>query len=291
MPQLLSVGQLIDHSWEMYRKRFTELMGIAAWLYLPVLLGIVALAIYPGASTLLSGRPLSFVEATGVILWLISTFIAGPAMATWIFVVLIKVIVAQISEKRANIGAAMRDGQRLFWPLVLVNLLIIGVLFLPWAFTIPGWIVIQFPGATVKGLGSLLLSVGILVAAVVSVRWLIYYSYASITLSSEEMRGRAALRRSRELIEGRFWSALIRMILPKIIFFIVLATATGIVAEGADTLLRSYVGLNADLYVRLTGIVTLLLASTSAVLINPLLLITDCLIYENLRETLKSPKP
>jgi len=56
---LISVGQLIDHSWEHFRKHFVEVMSISCLLFIPTIFGIISLAIYPNASTLLSERALT----------------------------------------------------------------------------------------------------------------------------------------------------------------------------------------------------------------------------------------
>ncbi len=289
MPALLSIGQLIDHSWEHYRHKFVQLMSISGWLLVTTLIGVISLLLYPSASSLLvSSHHYTATETFAVVLWLVDSLVIAPVIATWIFISLIKLIHAQMLEKRVAIASLGRESWTLFWPAMLVNALVLLMLIAPWLLTLPGAFLLFLshdPQSMSVNLGGILLVAGILAGMVLSVRWLVCYSYAPLALVLENRRGRAALDRSRELVTGRFWSAFVRMVLPKVVFVLIFAVAEGLLSQVLDVSIRSAVGLNADLYLRISGILDLVIGTAGAAILNPLLLTSDYLVYVSLKDT------
>ena len=101
---LISVGQLIDHSWEHFRKHFVEVMSISCLLFIPTIFGIISLAIYPNASTLLSERALTQSETFAVALWLINTGLITPIVGIFVFIGLVRLIRSQFEKTKISLN-------------------------------------------------------------------------------------------------------------------------------------------------------------------------------------------
>ncbi|HBP00180.1 TPA: hypothetical protein DD617_03265 [Candidatus Uhrbacteria bacterium] len=263
-------------------------MSISCLLFIPTIFGIISLAIYPNASTLLSERALTQSETFAVALWLINTGLITPIVGIFVFIGLVRLIRSQFEKTKISLNELFHISKKFFWSLVFINLLLGCVLIVPWILTLPGF-GLGILGTTVTNdalitLGNVLLTIGVVVACILTVRWLIYYTYAPFALLFEDHHGRKALRRSRELIDGRFWGILIRMAVPKIIFLLIVVAAEGVLSYAAEFLVSNAVGLNQDLAVRLTGILATIIVSTGAIFANPLMLTTDGLLYQSLKE-------
>src|SRR5690349_8392778 len=128
MPKLISVGAIIDRTWETYRAGFTDFMSVSGWLLVVALLDVIALVFYPLTSKLIAGAPLSGGETFGVTLYWISRFIAAPVASLWVFLTLAKVADARIAGGRVALKATMRASWKQFLPAVLVALLVTLVL-------------------------------------------------------------------------------------------------------------------------------------------------------------------
>jgi anaerobic C4-dicarboxylate transporter len=119
MPQLISVGQIIDHSWEQYRSRFSQFVSVSAWLFFPAVLAVVSLALYPSATTLASQQDLNMIETIGVIIWMLNTFLLVPVLGLWIFITLIRLSQELHTKDVANLHTFSAQSWKVFWPTVM----------------------------------------------------------------------------------------------------------------------------------------------------------------------------
>lgn len=287
MPNLISVGQLIDHSWEYYRHRFLELMRVSGWLLLPALVGIISLAFYPAASTIDAGKTLTTTEHIGIFIWAFDTFIFAPLVGVWIFIGLGRQITARLEHPEITSLPVMRHLPYL-WPTILVNILLSLLLAASLVFTLPGIAVYSLGVVTsIHALGitgSVLFFIGMIISLIVGFRWFVEYAFAQYTVLVEEKRGKSALIRSRELIEPHFWRAFIRMILPKIVFLLCALIIESALNSLVGLVITGTAGLNLDLQFRLGGIASTLIFTATALIINPLMITADILLYHSLRE-------
>jgi hypothetical protein len=288
MPNLITVGQLIDRSFEHYRLRFVELVSISAWMLVPMVVSVVSLALYPSYTTLISERALSNMETAGVILWTVNALIVTPITGVWMLIALLRRIQDQLNGKRPALSVLRRTSWKLFWPMVFVNLLILLILIGAAAFAAPGALLLVLPWRQAAAFGGLLLTVGLIVGTALGVRWLIFFAYGPLALALEGLRGRAALARAHTLVSGRFWSALALMALPKVVFALVVFVVEWLLLTLTSTLVASAAGLNMDLAVRLNGILETIVISAGIVLVNPIIFTADVLLYRSLKETKKS---
>ncbi len=287
MPKIISIGELIDDSWELYRSRFVELITISGWLILTAILYAIALAFYPAASTLQLSGELSGTETFGVILFSLTTFVVTPIVSFWIYTSLAKAVHMHFVSKKIDPKKAMHEGKTVFLPALLTSLMVLLMILLA--------IVIGFaPPVVLATLGSLthvggivtfaniLLLLGIFVSLFLTIKWTVYYLLSPLLTILSGVKGKAALEGSRRLIEGRFWSVLSRVAVPKLVFVIFGVFAMYLISYAVAILVDASSGLNLDIQLRVATMLQTIVPILIATLINPLVIISDVLLLRSL---------
>lgn len=287
---LISVGTIIDKSWHTYRTHFGMLMSISGWMLLAVIINIVGFIFYPTASTLLSGEAYTGWETFGTILILLNNLIFIPLLSIWVTASLVRLIDAIMTERRVTLKTVMQEGKGLFGPFLVVSVLFSLVLLATFLFLVPGFLFIfigniLITSTAVSVIGSLLFIIGIVLAVFFACLWSVRFFFSTYTTLVDKQRGSKALQASSDLVRGRYWEVVVRILLPKILFFVVFAIFLYFARYIADTIITSSTGLNIDLQVRLKTIVFGVLILLQAILINPIVLIADFLIYKDLHDT------
>lgn len=286
---LISVGELIDQSWELYRSRFIEFLTITGWLLLTAIFFALALTFYPTASSLQSGEPLTGWETFGVTLFFITTYVITPIISFWIYTSVTRMIGAYMNGKQMTPANAMREGRAVFLKALLTSVMVVLMVLFA--------IVIGFgPPVLVATIGALanfsslilianvLLIVGIFAALFLSIQWTVYYLLAPLLTILDGLPGKSALEYSRRLIEGRFWAVLGRVVVPKLVFIIFGVFAMSLFAFVANFAIDASSGISMDVQVRFVSMVETIIPIIITVLINPLILISDVLLLRSLRD-------
>ena len=297
MPKLISVGELIDRTWEKFRTWQTPLLNISAWLLLIALLNVIGLALYPTYSKLqqLSNLALSFSEKTGVILFIVTNYILGPLMGVWVFAATARYIEAKFAGQRMNVSGALREGRKAFFPLLYIGILCIGILIGAVLIGLSPTILLEairrltgIDHVVFNMLQIFSVLLGIAGSSVLLFAWGVRYAFAPFVFLAENIRGRAALKRSHEITRHQFWGVCIRLLVPHLIFPGIAALILFTLNFFAQFFLGTAGGLNLDLFLRLQDIVSLVLPLFVTVLINPLVILANILIYKSLREQQKA---
>lgn len=288
MPKLISIGELIDQSWEQYRARLPEFLTISGWVLITAILYAIALAFYPSASKLSLGADLSGLETFGVLIFTVTSFVVTPILSFWVYIALTKAVNKHLSRQAVDPKQTMRDVKPAFFPTLLTSVMVMLMVLLA--------IVIGFaPAAVVATLGfltnvsvvivfaNLLLIAGIFVALFLSIKWVVYYIMAPYLTMLEGTPAKLALATSRQLIEGRFWAVLFRALVPKLVFVIFGVFAMSIAAYLVGIFIDFSAGLNIDIQLRISTMTTTIVPIVIAVLINPLVVISDVLLLRSLR--------
>ncbi|MFA6132247.1 MAG: hypothetical protein WC702_04295 [Patescibacteria group bacterium] len=290
--QLISVGQLIDQTWDHYRANWRELLSVSAWVLVPTIIAMVTMAMYPNATTMLAANDFSAMETGAVVVWFLNNTLLAPIVGLWVFLMIVKLIHSQMERRSFNFLSLAKNGWKLFLPVLLVNILIFLILAALWLTVVPG-VFFYIIGALTNisffdGLGAVLLAAGIIAAFVLMVEWLVYFIYAPMSLVIENIHGRKALDRSKNLIHGRFWSVLVRFIVPKLVFILILIAAEWLIGVVIGLTAASVSGFNTDLAAKLSTISITFSVALGMVFINPLYIISDYLLFNNLRATEKN---
>ncbi len=286
---LITIGELIDRSWEHYHKEFSSLMSVSGWILLVAIFNVATLALYPSASRLLTvNTTLTKPEAVGVAMYAFSNWVLGPLLGLWIFITLIRLIRSQLSGRRAGIREALADGKKYFLPTLAVTamifLILVAVVLIGFG---PSLILSLLATVTKLGfltvLATISLVVGVMASLVLGIRWSVHYYFAPFTLLVDDVRGKAALTAARKLVDGRFWQVLIRLALPKILFILVGVLLMALVQFVFSVVSSAFVGLSVDVQLRISTIVLSVLSTVVAALINPLIVASDLMLYQSLK--------
>src|SRR3989339_716155 len=286
---LISIGELIDQSWDVYRLRFVELLSVSGWFIITAILLAVALAFYPSATKLQVGSVLSTMETMGVLLFSLTTLLITPLLSFWLYTSLTKMLGAHFSRKQVEPKIALREGRNVFIPTAFTSIRVMFMVLLA--------VVIGFgPAAIIATIGSLtnisgfiilanlLLVVGIFVSLFLSIKWMVYYILAPLLTILDGIRGKEALAQSRSLIEGRFWGVLFRITIPKLVFVLFGVFALSIVGFLVGILIDASGGINLDIQLRISTMTQTVVPILIATFINPLIIISDVLLLRSLKE-------
>lgn len=287
---LISVGTIIDKSWHTYKTHFGSFISISGWMLLVAILNIIGFIFYPTASTLLSGETYTGREIFGTVLLMLNNFIFIPLLSIWVTASLVRLIDAIFSGRTVTLKAIMKEGRAFFGPFLLVSVLFSLVILSTFLFLVPGLFFIFMGNTTISIIGTLLLIIGLVLTCVCLCLWGVRFFFSTFTTLVDKQHGRKALQASEKLVRGHYWDVVVRLVLPKILFFVVFAIALHIARTIADTIIISSTGLDIDLQIRLKTIIFGLLVLIQTILINPLILIADFLIFKDLHHVLSSQK-
>jgi hypothetical protein len=286
--QLISVGELIDQSWEVYRHRFTEIISISGWLLISAILFAVSLAFYPTASSLQLNAGLSSGEIFGVVLFSLTTLLLSPILSFWIYTSITRAIGTHVANKKPNPKTAMKEGWSVFFPSLLTTIMVVLMILLAIVIGMAPPVIIASIGALTNVsalilIGNTLIIVGLLIAVFLSIKWTVYYMLAPIITMLEKKPGKVALATSRQLIEGKFWDVLIRISVPKLVFIIFGVFLMSAISYLINIFIDASGGLNADLQLRIVTMTQAIVPIIIAVIINPLIVISDVLLLKSLK--------
>ncbi|MEK7614992.1 MAG: hypothetical protein AAB431_01250 [Patescibacteria group bacterium] len=288
MPKLISVGQLIDTSWELYRERFSEFIKISAWLLLLALFYTLSLILYPSASTLWFSHNLTVAENIGVILFVLTNYVFSPILGLCVLIGLVRAMKSHVSGRSVNTKKLFTEIRSLFFPTLIVSILVACLILAAVVIGFGPTIILDLIGAffdnlIIMAIGNILLIPGVFVAAALCFIWTIEYVLAPYAAILDGERGRKALRTSRALIKGKFFATFLRLVVPKLVFLIFGVLIMAIFSYFAEIILNVAGGLSLDLRLRITTMIEWNLPVIIAVFLNPLMIIADVLLYGALK--------
>jgi hypothetical protein len=188
-----------------------------------------------------------------------------------------------LSVKRAH-----EETKSLFFPTIVVSLMVVFLFVVAMLIGFGPSIILTALGAlfnniTLVGIGDILLIPGIFVTLLLSFKWMVEYYLSPIITVLDGVQGKKALIQSRQLVQGKFWSILLRLAVPKIVFIVFGILIMIIVAYVTEILLNVVGGMNLDLQLRIKTIVESIFPIAIAALINPLIINADVILYRNLK--------
>ncbi|MDG1949690.1 MAG: hypothetical protein P8J32_02605 [bacterium] len=289
MPKvLISVGQLIDQSWEIYKRRFSELITISGWLLLSAILIALSLAFYPTVTELQANTAFTGSHIFGVALFSVTSLIISPIISFWVYTSITRAAGAHASNKKADPRVSMKEGWKTFFPALLTTVMVVLMILLAVVIGMAPPAIVAAIGALTGSsaliiLGNIALVIGIFVATFLSIKWMVYYILAPIITILDGAKAKQALATSRQMIEGKFWAVLARVTIPKIVFTIVGVFMMSIAGYLVSIFIDAAGGFNIDLQLRISTITTSVVPVIIAVIINPLIIISDVLLLKSLK--------
>ncbi|HZR98706.1 MAG TPA: hypothetical protein VFE37_08370 [Chloroflexota bacterium] len=277
----LGIGDILDELFAVYRRGFKTLLGIAAFIHVPLALLSLPLATasagywreHPnllwwqfGAQPVPWNAMEGWQAIVSVLIFLVS-FVAGSLELAAV----VYATSALCLGRPVTIGEAYRRGLSRFWAIVRASLLLVGLavaLMVAWmvpAFVSPALICLTSP-----------LAIG--AAVYLGVRW----SLAIPALVVEGLGAIAALGRSQALVRGAWWRTLLTLILLGILLLVLWGIAYALVSalvSGVQSVLAPGVRGQTDW----AAAVESLLNSAVGLVFGPLLYIGLTLMYYDRR--------
>ncbi|MFH1631403.1 MAG: hypothetical protein ABIA47_00035 [bacterium] len=290
MPQLISVGQVIDQSWDFFTKHFQTLMKISLWSFVISIVWIIGTIFAPigdPALSILGG--FTAAEGAGIIIMALASFPIAPIISVWILVTLMMTVAPLVAGKKVNAREMFKGGWKMFVPYVWVALLKGLVLLLPALLLVPG-IVLIFVNASVEGgavLGAisvLLTFAGALAGVVISIMLTIELNFIGFELILENNRGGKALSASRALVKGRFWKTFWRLIIPKLVFYFGGFLVQAVLMVLFSVLLATAASMGDETVLRISNMFAHVISIATVVLVTPIVVLADYLVFDSLRK-------
>lgn len=251
--KLIGAGDLIENSWLICRKNYKKFLTISFWMFLPtVLVTAVFLA------TRLLGTA-EFVSAAMVVVVSLPAYLA-QFLATMVFVMAIDAILKNEDfDPRKLAEAALKK----IWPVLLVAALTALVV-------LGGFILLIIPGIIFS----------------------IWYAFSYYEAVLNDMRGLAALKKSKELVAGRFWAVLWRLAASTFFWSIVVWLFMSTVFLLLQALTRPFLAIiSAEPWATLLASFLELASNAVQAASAPLFAAIGVLLYRALQATALPPKP
>lgn len=283
---LITVGEVIDRSWHHYTKHFVELMSVAAWLLVVAILNTIATWLYPEMTY---GVPsdLSGIDLFAVILYAVNFLLIAPVISIWVFNTTIRLIDRERKQQPIRLKELSAEGWKFFLPRVLVGFLAFLCAAAPFVLLVPLALLSLAANRLLPQIGTistLLFVFGLFAAVAVTIYIMIRIFFAAYELLLNDRRGKKAIQGSLEVTARRFWPVFWRVVIPKVIFFFGLFAIQLFLTFLLRTVSTNIAGLNFELGVRLYTIGSGLIFIILGALLNPLLMTSDYLVFQSLRE-------
>lgn len=194
---------LLSKTFELYREHFKKLIGYAAWILVPYAFYLLFIIINPDLIQAFMMEDAEAMAQISGIWWLLMAVyvIAAMVISIWVTVALFQYVDKASKKEKVNDKKIKENSWKLIVPLL--------------------WVAI---------LSTLIIVAGLFVLVIPGLIFAIYLAYAEISVALDNKRGTKALGYSYELIKGRFWKTLWRLIVGPVIMMLLYLLVVGVLA-------------------------------------------------------------
>lgn len=280
MANLISLGKLIDTSFELYKKYWKEFLGISLWLVvasLPRLLGNLLAPLGAGPS-ITAGDWLSFSFS------LIGSLVIAVA-TVWVIISLIQLADSRLKGRTPDMKAINRRSWQLFFHYILVSILVLGIIVASSLLVVPGLaLFMTSTSAGTSALGGLLFFAGGIASLILLIKYSLELGLAQFALVVDNKRGVEAIRTCFALVKGRWWATFVRYTAPKLLYLFVIVLLN-LLIPAALGLLAIVLAPTSTLLLKLVYVAAYLFTVGLSALSTPLVVATDYVLYDSLRNS------
>ena len=295
MANLISIGQLIDQTWDIYSKNFKPLMKISAWGFLVGVFVLLRLFLLPGGETdaiagIVGGNP-EQATVLGFAIALTLSIIAIPVTSIWIYMNLVRATDRHINKKPYTFKELSRMSWHDYFSYLWVMILKSVASAAPILCMVPGVLILLIAifnggaGVTFNSIGLLLTFAGTIAAAVLATWLSIRLTFSGYAMLLDGSKGTHALKMSFGVTDGRFWASFWRILIPKIVFGAGVVLMEIVLAIVLPLLIASFFNLGETFGLYAGMLVTVALTTGIRVLYPPVFIIADQLLYGSLKST------
>ena len=282
---LIGIGALIDQSWEHYRTHYKTLLKVSAWLLLVTAINVVAIMLYPIDVATIDG--ISTSQMVGFVLLILNNTVVAVIVGTWLINMLIGTIKAQSQGGKVQLKALNKQSWRLFFPQILVRielLVVYGVaMLLP---LLLFWFVTNIATTFLPTALVFILLFASLLLFLPPIALAAYLAFTSFALVEDGHKSTRALKESVARVKGRFWPVAFRLLIPKLLYFGIFFLVQFLLVIVIRILMLSV--LQADNVLSAVRVEWIALMGSYSILfvfLNPMLMITDHILYNNLKKS------
>jgi len=180
---LLTVGEIIQNSWELCKKNWRVFGTYAILLLLPS----IALTAVGFINIFLTANFPSFTAINNIIS--LALFAASLVFGFWVAVALSISIKNALENKITEWKKTMKDSLKIIWPALLITVL-----------------------------SSIIIGAGILLLIIPGVIFMVWYAFSFYEVIFENKKTVESLRASKNLTVGRWWSVALRLAAPSLFY-------------------------------------------------------------------------
>jgi len=248
---------LLGKTFGLYRDHFKKLIGYAAWLLIPYAVYLIMAILEPEmfrAYSLQDPDAMTTFSPLAMILVIIAS-IAGIVAGVWVTNALTQYLGKTGKKEKADNDKIKERSWQLFIPVIWVGILT-----------------------------TLIIMAGVFVLIIPGLIFAVYLTFASVAVILDNQRGTKALSYSYELVKGRFWKTLWRLIVGSVVivalYFIILGILAGIV-------LGIFVATGGSIDNMSMAVILILdtIDQLMGVAVTPLMLAYTVLLYLNMKAT------
>ncbi|MBP9828296.1 hypothetical protein KBC55_04075 [Patescibacteria group bacterium] len=281
MPNLITVGEVLDVTISHYKKHAKELLGISLFIVLATIPSAIAEVISPPLSDT-SWSALAVITIILQVIGLVATLIAS----LWITITLILAIQKQDAENKAIDPIALgKESWKYIIQVAIATVITLVITLITTLLWTPGFVLIILSAfetipSIFGAIGTALFFLGALASVVATLYASVTLGFSNYFIVLNKKNAVAGLKSSYALVKNRFFATLLRSTLPKFIFGIAIFAVTFLMLMAA-TIMSIALATSAPLLLIGSGVWTLLTVAVSALFI-PLPVIIDYYVYDSL---------
>lgn len=245
---MLKTGmEIVSESWHLYKQNWRQYIPYMGILFVPTLI----LSVLGTVSTYLEVYLPNSSSISNILILIV--FAAGIVVTLWAGIALVKAIANSLSGQTTILWKDnFSSSNHLIWPAFYTSLLTGLIVFL-----------------------------GVLLLIIPGIIFAVWYNFSYYAVILDNTRGMAALKASKAMVQGQWWSILWRLFITALIFGL-LGLAVGMVL----TIMASLLPLASFL----KSVISSLLTSLAATALTPLSVAASVILYYNAKQN-PSPTP
>jgi hypothetical protein len=288
--KLISLGQILDSTWDFYTKNFKTIMKVTVWFFLISLFTIMGSILSPAgnAQFLIEQDLLTLGHKLGMIISILAPSIGTGIVSIWIFLSLVRTIDELQTKKRSDLKAVSKKSWKDFFPYLIMSFLRGVIFIIPTLAVLPGLVLIVASiglsgGIGFSGFAIALTILGAVTGIILLALFWVWFSFPGYEMVLEGKGIMQSLKESKRLVKGRFWPVFWRLLIPKVIFT-VFVIFIQVAVDFVFTLFIVNPAISPEAFMRMTDIIGNLVLTTITVLTLPLYIIADYFIFDSLKK-------
>lgn len=282
MKPLISLGSLIDTSFEHYKKHIAAILGVMLWLMVGAVPSALGILLSQEGVTLDLSDILSF-----ALTFLGNIFLALVSLHATVALILTfrEQKQGKSIDPRTFLKKAFSLDLPYLWATILKALFVALLPLIPLLLSIAAFIfAFRSENNILINILAVVAFLTLLIALGGAIKFSLSYAFVPFATVLEGERGMKSLRASAALVRGRWWATFWRSFIPKALYtliFVVILAATLWLTGTVGVIVAQ----ESFLFAKLFALLNFFLSTLLNIFLIPLLLLNDYYLYENLRET------